>query len=139
MFLVSCEQFNSRYQIEYTDIIYNYDGDTILIYCLNGLKCEKKGLSVRVRHVDTPEIKGRCEYERKMAYRAKEFTNKALKRAHSIVLSINQLNMYDKYDRLLADILIDGQSLGKMLVENNLGRSYDGGHRDGWCSSDKSW
>ena len=38
-----------------------------------------------------------------------------------------------KYFRILANVMIDGQSLGDDLVRNMLARKYDGGKRSGWC------
>jgi len=38
-----------------------------------------------------------------------------------------------KYFRILANVIIDGKSLGDSLVSNGLARRYDGGKRGGWC------
>ena len=45
---------------------------------------------------------------------------------------------FDKYGRILIDVRVDCEGNGKLsslseyLVANNLGRSYDGGHKDDW-------
>ena len=35
--------------------------------------------------------------------------------------------------KLLAYLSVDGKDLSKSLIENNLGRRYEGGKRRGWC------
>ena len=51
-----------------------YDGDTfkINLNCSLAVYCEK--VPVRVRGVDTPEIKGKTEREKALAQKAKAFT-----------------------------------------------------------------
>jgi endonuclease YncB( thermonuclease family) len=41
--------------------------------------------------------------------------------------------MYDRYGRLLAYLSVNGRDLSRSLIENNLGRQYEGGKRKGWC------
>ena len=38
-----------------------------------------------------------------------------------------------KYFRILANVYVDGKSLGKPLINTGHARAYDGGKRDGWC------
>ena len=40
---------------------------------------------------------------------------------------------FDKYGRLLVDILIDDISITKWLIENNYAFSYDGGTKKSWA------
>ena len=39
---------------------------------------------------------------------------------------------FDKYGRLLVDILIDNTSITKWLIENKFAFSYDGGTKKSW-------
>ena len=101
-----------------------YDGDTfkINLNCSLAVYCEK--VPVRVRGVDTPEIKGKTEREKKLAQKAKEFTKEFLAQE-----PINLSNCSrDKYFRLLCDVKNgQGKNLAQELIKHNLGYSYDGG------------
>ncbi|MCJ7765924.1 MAG: thermonuclease family protein [Thiovulaceae bacterium] len=40
----------------------------------------------------------------------------------------------EKYFRILADVYVDGEALGEMLIYNGLAVPYDGGHKGKeWC------
>ena len=101
-----------------------YDGDTfkINLNCSMAVYCEK--VPVRVRGVDTPEIKGQTEREKKLAQQAKEFTKEFLAQR-----PINLSNCgRDKYFRLLCDVTNgQGKDLAKELIKRDLGYSYQGG------------
>lgn len=101
-----------------------YDGDTfkINLNCSLAIYCEK--VPVRVRGVDTPEIKGKTEREKKLAKKAKEFTKNFLAQE-----PVNLSNCgRDKYFRLLCDVTNgQGKNLAQELIKNDLGYSYEGG------------
>jgi len=101
-----------------------YDGDTfkINLNCSLAVYCEK--VPVRVRGVDTAEIKGQTEREKKNAQKAKEFTKEFLEQK-----PINLSNCgRDKYFRLLCDVTNgQGQDLARELIKRDLGYSYQGG------------
>lgn len=101
-----------------------YDGDTfkINLNCSLAVYCEK--VPVRVRGVDTPEVKGKTEREKKLAQKAKEFTQE--------FLSVRPISLSncgrDKYFRLLCDVQNgDGKDLAKELIKRDYGYSYQGG------------
>ena len=101
-----------------------YDGDTfkINLNCSLAVYCEK--VPVRVRGVDTPEIKGKTDREKKLAQQAKEFTKEFLNKK-----PINLSNCgRDKYFRLLCDVTNgNGENLAQSLIKKKLGYSYQGG------------
>lgn len=101
-----------------------YDGDTfkINLNCSLAVYCEK--VPVRVRGVDTAEIKGKTEREKKLAQKAKEFTKEFLSQT-----PVNLSNCgRDKYFRLLCDVTNgQGKDLAKELIKQDLGYSYQGG------------
>ncbi len=101
-----------------------YDGDTfkINLNCSLAVYCEK--VPVRVRGVDTAEIKGKTEREKKNAQKAKEFTKEFLAKE-----PVNLSNCgRDKYFRLLCDVTNgQGQDLARELIKHDLGYSYQGG------------
>ena len=115
------------------DILYIYDGDTFFIECLPTFKCTDDKLGIRLLDVDTPEIKGRCPEEIKLAQQAKQLTVSILRSAESIHILPNDERLYDRYGRLLANIIIDQQYLSDQLINAGLGREYSGGYRHSWC------
>lgn len=101
-----------------------YDGDTfkINLNCSMAVYCEK--VPVRVRGVDTPEIKGKTEREKQLARKAKTFTQEFLQKGPVSLSNCGR----DKYFRLLCDVK-NGQNkdLARELIKNNLGYAYQGG------------
>lgn len=131
--LASCDLIHTNINISQNSIKSIYDGDTITLKCMPNFKCKKNSLKVRIMGVDTPEIKGKCRKETELARKAKQFTVVFVRTSGDIVLSYDAYNMYDRYGRLLVYLSVDGKDLSKSLIENNLGRIYDGGKRRGWC------
>ena len=102
-----------------------YDGDTFRAILPN----EPKDLPIRVRGVDTPEIRGQCSYEKDAALRARDFTKSLLRNAKVIQLSdVGE----DKHHRVLATVTIDGVDLANTLINEGFGRQWKG-HRESWC------
>ncbi|MCT8877499.1 MULTISPECIES: thermonuclease family protein [Shewanella] len=102
-----------------------YDGDTFRAILPNETKDQK----IRVRGVDTPEIKGQCSYEKDAALRARDFTKSLLMNAKVIQLSdVGE----EKYHRVLAKVTIDGVDLANTLISEGLGRQWKG-RRESWC------
>tara|TARA_B110001454_G_scaffold187534_1_gene184963 strand:- start:384 stop:809 length:426 start_codon:yes stop_codon:yes gene_type:complete len=103
-----------------------YDGDTFRAYLPN----IKKAPRIRVRGVDTPEIEGSCKAEILAAVKARDFVRKHLKLANKIVLT----NVgKDRYKRVLANVIVDGQDLAQTLIDGKLGRKWRG-KRENWCN-----
>ena len=101
-----------------------YDGDTfkINLNCSLSVYCEK--VPVRVRGVDTAEIKGKTEREKKKAQEAKAFTKEFLAQAPVKLSNCGR----DKYFRLLCDVTNgQGKDLAKELISRDLGYAYQGG------------
>ena len=112
--------------------IRNYDADTITFDIPGVHSLIGKNISVRVRHVDTPEINGKLPCEKKASRNAKRLVENLLKNAKRIALEdIGR----DKYFRVLADVRIDGANLRDYLIKNNLAYAYEGGTKKklDWC------
>ena len=71
-------------------------------------------ISIRVNGIDTPEIKGKCEKEKYDAKQAQQLVTDILKDAEKIELKNMERG---KYFRIAADVIVDGESLGDLLVE----------------------
>jgi len=118
---------------DYQGAIYlqNYDGDTIRFDLPGYPPIAGDDIRVRVNGIDTPEIKGKCEKESYDAKQAKEMVADILKDAEQIVLRNMERG---KYFRIAADVIVDGESLGDMLIEAGMAVRYDGGKKTHkWC------
>lgn len=99
-----------------------YDGDTFRCDLKYPPAIGYKDIPIRIRGVDCPEIRGGTEEQKSSARQSQQFTEKLLSSSHEIILK----NIArDKYFRILADVEIDGQDLGKLLLENNLAQLYN--------------
>ena len=118
---------------DYQGAVYvrNYDGDTIRFDLPGYPPIAGDDIRVRVNGIDTPEIKGECEQEKYDAQQAKEMVADILKDAEQIVLRNMERG---KYFRIAADVIVDGESLGDMLIEAGMAVRYDGGKKNkNWC------
>lgn len=89
-------------------------------------------VSVRLRGVDTPELRGRCKREKARARKARDFVRGLLPAGTRVLLSEVARDKYaGRVDARVT--LADGRDLAKLLLERGLGRAYDGGRRAGWC------
>ena len=88
-----------------------------------------KDVGIRVHGIDCPEMRGKCDYERKLARKAAKFTADMLEKSEVIGLNVVDV---DAYDRLLCDVICDGESLASALIDAGLAKSYEGSKRN-WC------
>lgn len=117
--------------------IKNYDADTITFNIKDIHPIVGKKISVRVRGVDTPEIKTKNQCEKTKGRNAQKLVRNLLKRAKRIDLeNIGR----GKYFRIVADVIIDGKNLTEYLLKNNLAYSYNGGtkRKIDWCNFRKT-
>jgi micrococcal nuclease len=107
-----------------------YDGDTCYVLAPS-LPEPLQKMSVRILGIDTPEIRGECEEEKKLAYEGREFANRMFREAEKIEFA----NLdWDKYGgRVLADVYLDGKLYSDEIINAGLARPYDGGTKTGWC------
>ena len=105
-----------------------YDGDTIKtpIVALKGLP----KLSIRVDGIDTPEIRGKCDYEKTQAIKARDRLNQLLE-GEVIVTPLG----WDKYGgRFIAVVQDkDGRNVSEILITEGLARPYQGEKKLPWC------
>ena len=94
----------------------------------------KQELSIRVFGVDTPEkgFRAKCPSEDQRGQAATAFTKNAITKAQKRQIAISD---WDKYGgRVLGDVLLDGQSLRNMLIQNGFAREYYGEAKTSWCN-----
>jgi len=111
-------------------VISVYDGDTFRVNIDSLPPIVGKNIPIRVNGVDTPEIRGKCQYEKDLALKARDFVRAKLANAKEIKLTNLQRG---KYFRVVANVLVDGVSLEQELLDNNLAYEYSGGKKLSWC------
>ena len=127
--------FNSQAKPQYgtvtvSKVISVYDGDTFRVNIDSLPPIVGKNIAIRVNGIDTPEIRGKCQYEKDLALKARDFVRVKLANAKEIKLTNLQRG---KYFRVVASVLVDGVSLEQELLDNKLAYRYDGGKKLSWC------
>lgn len=106
-----------------------YDGDTFRcnITGYPGIVGERIG--IRINGIDTPEMRDNRPAVKALVRKAKQYAVQRLREGRQIVLR----NMKrGKYFRIVADVYVDGSSLGQELITNGLAKPYDGGRKPKW-------
>ncbi len=105
-----------------------YDGDTLTVDAepWPGLTART---AVRVAGVDTPEIRGKCQREKDLAVRARDFVRATV----GAEVQLTNVGLGKYAGRVVADVWVNEQKLSDLLIAGNLGRPYHGGRREGWC------
>lgn len=119
------------YDVVITRVI---DGDTVAFQADFLPPPLKPELSIRVFGVDTPEKghRARCPSEAARGAAATEFTKKAVAAAQQRQVVLID---WDKYGgRVLGDVILNGQSLRQMLIQNGYAREYYGEAKTSWCN-----
>lgn len=110
------------------------DGDTVAFEATFLPAPLKPELSIRVYGVDTPEkgFRAGCPSEAARGEAATAFTKAQINAStHRQIVLID----WDKYGgRVLGDILLDGQSLRTLLIQNGFAREYYGEAKSSWCN-----
>lgn len=132
---VSAASTNSFREVKYVS---NYDGDTLTVNLPDTIPdVFSHEISVRVRHIDTAEIKGSNKCEREMAEKAKVVVTTLLKNAKKIDLEdVGR----DKFFRLLCSVNITTQAnenldLSNYLIAEGYAVPYEGETKPktDWC------
>ena len=109
------------------------DGDTVVFEAPFMPAPLKPQLSLRVLGVDTPEKGARagCPAEAKAAEAASAFTKNLVANATEIKVELKE---HDKFGgRVLGDLIVDGQKLSVLLIQNGHARAYFGEKKKSWC------
>jgi len=113
-------------QIRFAKVIKVYDGDTITVAAKLPFKESPiYRFSVRLRSIDSPEIKGESEKECKLAIRSRDALHNLI---FGKVIELKN-NGKEKYGRLLADVYYNDIHINKWMVHNGYAVKYDGGKK----------
>jgi len=105
----------------------NHDGDTATFVIPGVPELFGKNIEVRFLGIDTPEIVTKDPCEKEAAKVAQVYVQDRLKNAKRIDL-IHAGK--DKYFRILASVLVDGEDLVQTELKMGLGYPYDGGTKE---------
>lgn len=110
------------------DVVDVHDGDSILVdaHPWPGMTLR---INVRVRGIDSPEIRGKCEAEKRAARKARDRMVELVKGG----VRLENITLGKYAGRVVANAISDSGTLGAILIAEGLARPYDGGKRDGWC------
>ena len=112
------------------DVIRTVDGDTFVA------RVHRRGgrdlvARVRLRGIDAPELKASCQDELDKAEAATEALRNLLGQGGVTVYNLG----LEKYGRVLADVATRRTpNVSAAMLAGGYARSYNGGHRDGWCA-----
>jgi endonuclease YncB( thermonuclease family) len=114
------------------DVIRTIDGDTFLarVHLASGLEPVTR---VRLRGIDAPELKAQCPEELRMAEAASVALRALLSEGDVTISNIGP----DKYsERVDADVATRKTlNVSNAMLAAGHARSYNGGHRSGWCAN----
>lgn len=123
---------------QYTDydarLVSIYDGDTLRadIHIFPAITWHA---SIRVRGVDTPELRSKCAAEKRAARAARDYVRALIPKGAAIRLLNVKRGKYA--GRVVATVMIkQGRrwvDLAGVLISTRHGRPYHGGKRRGWC------
>jgi micrococcal nuclease len=118
------------------DVIRTIDGDTFVarVHLEPGRDVVAR---VRLRGIDAPELKASCPQELKMAEAATDALRDLLSQGGVTIYNIGP----DKYQgRVDADVATKRtDNVSAAMLATGHARSYNGGHRQGWCGNDWRW
>ena len=112
--------------VEIGKVIKVYDGDTITLGAILLNKAYR--FSVRLRGIDTPEMKGGSPHEKELAVKARDELSK---RIMNKIVTLKNIET-EKYGRILADVYLDNECMNEWLITEGFAKKYDGGHKESW-------
>lgn len=118
------------YDVEITRV---KDGDTVAFRASWLPDPLPKELALRVFGVDTPEKghRAQCPQEDARGQAATKFTTQVVTQASKRQIILMD---WDKFGgRVLGDVILNGQSLRQMLIQNGYAREYYGEAKQSWC------
>jgi len=134
--IISIAQAGNKTYGDFYGVTYvkNYDGDTITFDIPYLPPLIGENINIRVDGLDTPEIKGKCKKEKALAKEVRNYVTLLMLNAHQIDLLNTKRG---KYFRIVADVMIDNESLTQILLDKGYAIEYDGDTKTkNWCAND---
>ena len=109
-------------------VIRVYDGDTFFVNIPYLHFLIGSNISVRIRGIDTAEIRGGTAETKALAQKSKEALIKLFENRTITLYNLNR----DKYFRILADVKADDIEVKEYMIKNGYAKKYDGGKKENW-------
>lgn len=111
-------------------VIKVYDGDTLTVGWRHGKSLVRE--SVRIRGIDTPELRSKCMEEKNLAWLAKSRLEDVTLRQYVTLVAPET----DKYGRILCDLRTETiPSISEYMLQTGaICREYGGGKRLPWAT-----
>lgn len=106
-----------------------YDGDTFHCTIKDYPALIGRNIGVRLRGIDTPERRSPRHCEKVDADKVRQWVRDRLLYAKSIILTDVSR---DKYFRIVATVIVDGDNLNEELIKIGYAVPYDGGFKKKW-------
>lgn len=107
--------------IKFCKVVKVYDGDTIHIIAplFNGVISRFR---VRLNGIDTPELRTKNQWEKKAGYIVKDML---MEKIGDKIIELRNVS-YDKYGRILADVILDDENINEWLLKTEWAFPYEG-------------
>jgi endonuclease YncB( thermonuclease family) len=89
-------------------------------------------VKIRLAGIDTPEIRGKCAKEKRLAKKARDYLNYTLKKSNSIIIDIDNNNKLDSLGRYLAVLYADDININNFMLARGYARVEKKGYHN-WC------
>lgn len=124
-------------QFGYVEVVSIYDGDTFFVDLPGVRPIFGKRIGVRIKGIDTPEIRADKDLSKEDQERVKEIARQAKmflveKLRSAKVVEIKNVER-GKFFRISADVYVDGVDVAELLLKEGLAKEYDGtGKKPKW-------
>jgi len=117
--------------VKISKVISVYDGDTIRVNIDSYPDIIGKNIRIRLKGIDAPEIKGKCQKEIELAFMARDYLRNAINQSSQIQLRNIERG---KYFRIVGELYIDEENISRGLIEEGLAYIYHRGKKRNWCN-----
>ena len=116
--------------VKISKVISIYDGDTLRVNIDSFPDIVGKNIRIRIKGIDAPEIKGKCQKEIDLAIMARDYLRNAINQSSQIELRNIERG---KYFRIVGELYIDGENISNNLIKRKLAYYYNGRKKRSWC------
>lgn len=111
-----------------------YDGDTCTVDIDAGFNIWVRDVSIRIHHIDSPEVKSKNELESKAGKKVRDIVSNMILNKEIVIKT--KKDAKEKFGRLLGVITIDNIILNDYLYNNNLVKAYEGAKKSDWTDEE---
>ena len=97
-----------------------YDGDTFKISIPDYPPIVGSNISVRIKGIDSPEIRGGTKESKENAQKSRDYLENILRSGNISLHNISR----DKYFRLLSEVRVDNIDVATLMIKNGYATNY---------------